>query len=521
MVKKIFKPISVGGATALIAATSFISYAIGLIRDRIIAVHFGTTSATDTYNASFLIPDMLFNLFIAGALTAAFLPIFTDYLVKNKEEALKIANTMLTGAVMLIGLLALIAFIFMPQIIPFLFPETISGMREDIINMTRLMLASAILFAVSNTIGNILMSYKHFLGYALSPILYNAGIILGVLFLNESFGIYSAAIGVLIGGILHMLIRIIDLTTTEYKYRPKLDIFHPGFKKIIKLMIPKSISLVAWQLNLYIFAIVGIKLVEGGLAAFNFARNIQSFAVSLFGIAFATVAFPYLANSVSINDKQAYTDNIQKTIQRILFFTIPAAVGVMILSRPLIEIILSGGAFDENSIRLTTIILFFFAISIPFESLSHIFARSFYALKDTITPTVINITSMILIAVCTFFIAPKFGIEWFSIGFSLGFILYTFLTIILLRKHLKGFNFKIFFLSLGKTIIASGIMAIVILVSQSLETIVAVKISHILRILIGAGIFFLMAALLKSPEIGSIKYVLDRIFKKSTYEKNV
>ncbi|MCK5343433.1 MAG: polysaccharide biosynthesis C-terminal domain-containing protein, partial [Candidatus Heimdallarchaeota archaeon] len=282
------------------------------------------------------------------------------------------------------------------------------------------------------------------------------------------------------------------------------------------LMIPKSISLIAWQLNLYIFAIVGMKIIEGGLAAFHFARNIQSFAVSLFGIAFATAVFPHLATAVSKGDKRAYTDHIQKTIQRILFFTIPAMIGVMILSGPLVDLILSGGIFEEKSIELTSLLLFFFAISIPFESLSHIFARSFYAVKNTVTPMIINVTTMILIASCSIFLAPRFGIEWFSIGFSVGFAFYVILMIIFLRKYMEKFDTKTFVLSLLKTIIASGIMAIVIMISQPLESIIAVKLSHILRIAIGAGSFFLIAFIIKSPEISSIRYILDRVFKKST-----
>lgn len=516
---KLFKPIGIGSATALIAITSFISYAIGLFRDRIIAVNFGTTSATDTYNASFLIPDILFNLFIAGALVAAFLPVFTEYLIKNKEEAYRIANTMLTGAVLVIGGLSVIAFIFMPQIVPYLFSDATQTMQTDIIAMTRLMLASAILFAISNTIGNILMCYKHFLAYSLSPIFYNLGIILGVVFLNENFGIYSAAWGVVIGAVLHCIIRVIDVITTEYKYKPALNFSHPGFKKIIKLMIPKAISLISWQLNLYIFAIVGIKLIEGGLAAFNFARNIQSFAVSLFGIAFATAVFPYLAGSVSNGDQKAYTDHMQKTIQRILFFTIPAAVGVMTLSTPLVELILSGGVFDENSIKLTSLILFFFAISIPFESLSHILARGFYARQNTVTPMIINVISMILIALSTIFLAPRYGIEWFSIGFSLGFVFYIIIMLTFLKKHLQGFNLRNFLSSFVKTIVATGIMAIVIILSAPIQNFIDPKIAHISRIIIGGLTFFAMAFLLKSDELGSVKYVLNRVFKKSNYEK--
>ena len=507
MKKRLFKPIKIGGATAIITIASFLSYGIGLLRDRIIAINFGTTSATDTYNASFLVPDILFNLFIAGALSAAFLPVFSDLLVKDKKEAYKLANTVLTGATVLIAALAIIAYIFMKQIVPFIFEEATISMQTDIIQMTRLLLFSAILFAISNTLGNILMSFKHFLSYALSPILYNLGIIVGVIYFNESLGIYSAAAGVLIGALLHCLIRVIDTATTDYKYKPSLNLKHPGLKKIIKLMIPRSIGLIAWQINLLIFAKVGIKLVEGGFAAFNFARNIQSFAVSLFGISFATAVFPFLSNTVSNNDREGYTDHIQKTMQRILFFTIPAAVGVMTLSTELIEMILGGGAFNEKSIQLTSLLLYFFAFSIPFESLSQILSRAFYAIHNTITPMIVNIISMLIISFCTIFLAPRFGIEWFSIGFGLGFIVYVTIIIILLKKHLKSFKTKVFIKSLSKTIIASAVMAIFIISSTFLP--------HLIRIVLATSIFFITAAILKSSEIGSIKYILDRIFKKS------
>jgi putative peptidoglycan lipid II flippase len=516
MAKKLFKPSKIGAATVLISLTSLISYGIGLFRDRIIATNFGTSAATDTYNASFLIPDILFNLFIAGALSAAFLPIFSDYLQKNKEEAYKLANTMLTSATLVISSLSIIAFIFMDPIISLSFSEASPIMQQDIINMTRIMLVSAIIFAISNTLGNILMSFKHFFSYALSPIFYNAGIILGVIFLHEEYGIYSAAIGVIIGTSFHCLIRVIDLFSTGYRFKPQLKIFHPGFKKIIKLMIPKSVSLIAWQVNLYIFAIVGIKTMEGGLAAFHFARNIQSFAVSLFGIAFATAVFPFLTIAASKKDKKKYTEHMQKTIQRILFFTVPAAVGIMTLSSEIVELILSGGVFDQKSIELTSLILFFFAISIPFESLAHILARGFYALQNTLTPTIVHIISMCIIAGSTYFLAPTLGIEWFSIGFGIGFTFYVITMAILLRKHFKDFSFKVFTQSLGKTIIASGIMAIVVLISAPIELYIPIKLATVIRIILGGSSFFFVSYFTKSPELPSIKYILGRIIKKQS-----
>ncbi len=510
MQTKFFKSINIFQASILISITSFLSYGIGLLRDRIIAINFGTTSYTDAYNASFLIPDMIFNLFIAGALSAAFLPIFSQYLIKDKKEAFKIANTMITGGIIFIGIIALIAFIFMKQIIPFAFSSVGIEMQTNIINMTRIMLGSAIFFAISNTIGNILMSYKHFFSYAISPVLYNLGIIFGILFLESKLGIYSASIGVLIGAFLHLSIRIIDLFKTDYKYRFEFRSSHPAFKKILKLMIPKSLALIAWQINFYIFAIVGIKMIEGGLAAFHFARNIQSFAVSLFGIAFATAVFPFLTDSASKENKKEFTYHVQNTIQKTLFFTIPAMIGLMLLAKPITDLILSGGVFGASSIELTSLILFFFAFSIPFESIAQILSRSFYAMQNTLTPAIINITSMIIISFFTIFIAPVYGIQWFSIGFGIGFIFYVSISIIFLHKHLKGFKFAEFFLNLSKIIIASGVMGLILIFTQDLEKIMLNNLSHFLRILIGGFTFLLTAYLIKSPEIKAIKKLLQR-----------
>jgi putative peptidoglycan lipid II flippase len=513
--KKFFKPIGLGGASALIAVASFLSYAVGLVRDRTIAVHFGTTTATDTYNASFLIPDMLFNLFIAGALTAAFMPMFSEYLQKDKKEAASLANTMLSGASILIAILSVIAFIFMGKIIPAAFPGVAPAGQADIILMTRLMLPSAFLFAISNTLGNILMTYRHFLSFAISPVLYNLGIIMGVVFMNDKFGIYSAAIGVLIGAVFHLAIRLIDLFSTEYRYKPELKVRHPGFKKIIKLMIPRSIGLIAWQINLYIFAIVGMRMVEGGLAAFNFARNIQSFAVSLFGIAFATAVFPNLNSAISRNDKAAFTENIQKTIHRILFFTIPASVGIGMMAEPITDLILGGGAFGEESLKMTSIILLFFALSIPFESLTHLFARSYYAMKNTVTPMLINVFSLAIIASVTIFLAPKMGIQWFSIGFAIGFAIYTLLFIILLSRHLKNFKFKKLASSLSKTLISSTLMGVALYFSKDMAIDLPDKLIHVLRIALGGSIYLLAAYVLKSPELSSVNYILKKCIRKS------
>jgi len=515
--KKCFSPMGIGAASALISITTLLSFVAGLIRDRTIAVHFGTTAATDAYNASFLIPDMLFNLFVAGALVAAFMPIFSEYLHKNKEEAFSIANTVLTSASILIAILMVISFIFMEKIVPFVFPSVDPASQKDIIFMTRLMLPASFIFAISNTIGNVVMTYRHFLSFGVSPILYNLGIICGILFFNETLGIYSAAAGVLIGATLHMLVRIIDTFYTEYRYKPEFKIHHPGFKKIVKLMIPRSIGLFFWQINLYIFAVVGMKMIEGGLAAFNFARNIQGVAVSIFGVAFATAVFPALNFDVNNKDEASFTKNIQKTIQRILFFTIPAAIGLALMARPITALILGGGEFGEKSLNLTSKILIFFAISIPFESLTQIFSRAYYAMKNTLTPMIMSVFSFAITASITMFVAPRLGIGWFSIGYAIGFVICNILFLMGLRKHFKEFDIKGFLKSLAKILIATGLMGLIIYLSKNINYYLdlPIKIIYVIRIILGTGIYFMVAYLVKSPELSSTGIIFKKLFKKN------
>ncbi len=513
MLKKIFKPVNSKIATILVTTFSLFSYIIGLLRDRIIATTFGTTALTDAYNSSFIIPDIIFNFIIAGALSAAFLPIFSEYLAKDKKEAMKIANTMLTATTIVISTFAVIICIFTPEIVEKLFTHTLPEVQNNIIGMTRIMLISAIIFGISNTLGSILMSYKHFLSYSLSPIFYNLGIIFGITFLEKKYGIYSASYGVLIGAILHCSIRIIDIFRTDFRYKFHLELKNKAFRQILKLMVPRSISLLAWQLNLLIFSIVGSKMLAGGWSAFSYARNIQSFAVSLFGIAISTAIFPYLTSAINENNQAHYTEQIERTIRNILFFTIPSMIGILLLSKEIIDLILGGGNFQESSINITATILFFFAFSIPLESLSHIFARSFYAIKDTTTAMFINISGMLLTALITIFVAPTYGIQWFSISFTLGFLLFNILSILLLKKHFEKFNLKNLLSSSAKIAISSAVMITAIEISKPLQHLLNGKIATIIIIIIGGVSYLGSAYFLKSPEISSLKFLRKNLQK--------
>jgi len=497
MLSKIFRSQKTGQAAFLLMAASGLSYAAGLMRDRVLSTTFGATRYTDAYNASFLIPDLLFNLVIAGALSVAFVPVFTSYFKENEEVARKIANTIITFGSLLLGGLGIILFFLVPYIITGFFHHIDPANHELIIGMTRIMLISPILFAVSNALGSILITQKHFLAYALSGFLYNLGIILGIILLNEHFGIYAASIGAIIGSFFHLAVRVLDIFTVKYKFRPTLNLRHKGVRKIFKLMIPKTASLVAWQIMLWVYTFVAFGLAEGSVAAFNYARNLQSFPVSLFGIAFATAVFPFLSDHAHNKDQENFSVDFQKTLEKILFFAVPAAIGMLIMNREIIEIILKGGVFDDAAVTLTSTVLFFFVLSIPVESMVHIFARGYYAYKNTITPmTFALIGYAINIGFCIF--AAKFiGVSAIPIAFLIGTSIQLILLVAFFSKKLKGFNLGKFALKFTKIGIAAGLMALAVIyipsiISTSFFTL------QIFRIAIGALIYFGVAILIKA-----------------------
>lgn len=515
-VAKFFTKSGAAKATALISLTSFLSYVIGFLRDKILAYFFGTSIQTDIYNAAFVIPDAVFNMFIASALTAAFLPVFTEYLKKDKEEAFKIANTMLTVSTLFVAFVSAILFFFMDSLTPIIFSSDNmdAATLQNISTMTKLLLPLPLIFAISNTLGNILMSYKHFFSYSISPILYNIGIIAGILIFHKEYGIYSAATGAVMGAIFHCLIRIVDMFHTEFRPMKSLNVRLKGFKEIILLMIPRSLSLIASSINTVIYASVGTKILIGSFAAYNFARNIQSFAVSLFGIAFSTAIFPFLTASLSENDKDSFTKDIQKTIQRILFFTVPSMTGMMILAPEIISLLLGGGEFDKNSINLTSGILFFFAISIPFESLTHILTRSFYALKNTLTPMFINIISIIINIIITIKIATKYGVNWFSLGFAISFIVQVILLAFFLKSHLTNFDSKKFIKYFIKLISTALLMSLSIYAIKSLNLNINKTLKILFELITGATSFFIFAYIMKMEELKSMNIIISKILKK-------
>ena len=413
----------------MVGGSSLISRLLGIFRDRILAGQFGAGDTLDIYYAAFRIPDLIFNLLVLGALSAGFIPIFTG-LIKGPlqkvrylfgddyKEAWLLANNILNilgfGLLILCGLGA----IFSPQIMHLITPGFNSEKLDLTVSLSRIMFLSPIFLGISSVFGGILQSFKRFFVYSMSPIFYNVGIIIGALYLVPLWGIYGLAWGVALGAILHMAVQIPALIKLGFKYRFKFEIKNPKVIKIWLMMVPRTMSLAISQLNLLVITIVASTMASGSLAVFNFANNLQSFPVGIFGISFAIAAFPAL--SAYAFDKKKLVEDLSLTVRQILFFIIPSTVILLALRAQIIRVILGTGKFDWQDTILTINTLGFFAVSLFAQALVPLLIRVFYARHDAKTPFIIGLFSALINIILSIKLSRGLGVSGLALAFSIS-----------------------------------------------------------------------------------------------------
>ena len=424
------------GATYLTLLT-FVSYILGLVRDITFARTLGASRALDIYNSAFIVPDLLLNIFVAGALTAAFVPVFSHMIADNdEEEAKSLASSILISAPTLIILLAIPAFILMPFIVNIIAPGFSPEELGQLTFLSRLMLISPVIFAVSNTLGNILISYDKFVAYGLSPIFYNIGIIAGAL-ASVYFGPLALVVGTIIGALLHLLVRIFGIIKSGFKLNTPLSILDSRVRQIGKLMIPRMAGQPIEQLTFLAFTNFASRFAVGSISMISFARNFQSVPISIFGISFATSVFATLSRRVAQKDHEGFIKIFKETAIILIVLCVLSAILLALLGPYLIDFFFGGGRFTPEAVKTTATLLALFSLSIPSESLLHLLVRSFYAMKDTWTPILISIPGLIFIIGLSFLLSGILGIYALPLSYSIGSISEAVILFIILRQKLK------------------------------------------------------------------------------------
>jgi putative peptidoglycan lipid II flippase len=473
---------TVTGAAGILAISGFISRILGVIRDGLLAKTFGAGLNLDIYLAAFRIPDLVYNILIAGGIVVAFLPLFSEYFLKDKDKVWELTSNLLNVFLFLLVFLSLLLFLLTPLLMKFIIPGFNPQAFERTVFLTRLMYLSPILFGLSAIFSGILQYFDRFLVYSLCPIFYNLGIIFGILFLTSRFGILGVVFGVILGAFLHFAIQIPSAINCGFKWKPLFDFKDVFLRRTFLLMLPRTLGIAAQQINLIVITAIASTLSAGSITIFNFANNIQHFPVGIIGISFAVAAFPHLSQLWIKGKREEFISDFSLAFRQILYLIVPLSFLIFLLREQIIAIVLRHGQFSLLSAQLTSAALGIFSLGIFAFSLIPLIFRSFFSFQDTKTPTFIAILGIILNIVLSFYltwllsfsnILQKIMIDYFNLkgilnievlglplAFAISGIFQFILLMVFLYKKIGDYRIGEIFNSLFKTLIASFFMVI-------------------------------------------------------------
>ena len=285
---------------------------------------------------------------IVGALSAAFIPVFTELISEKKEdEAWELSSGILSLQILLAGTVSIVLVLLAPWLMKMVTPGFTGAKMELTVTLTRIMFLSPILLGISGIIGGALVSFKKFLIYSLAPIFYNTGIIIGALFFVKPFGPAGLAWGVVLGALMHLLIQYPSVKFSGFSFKPMFfgAWKNPNVRRVLRLMIPRTLTIAVSQINFTIITIFASTLATGSLAIFNFANNIQSGPLGLFGISFAIAVFPTLSAFGAKKESAKFVSVFSRTFRQVLFFVIPLSMFLFVLRAQTVRVLLGTGKF--------------------------------------------------------------------------------------------------------------------------------------------------------------------------------
>lgn len=507
-------------AALLLGVSSLLSRLVGLLRDRVFTSMFGAGDTFDSFVVAFRIPDLIFNLVVIGALSAAFIPLFTQKMVAGKrgeEDAHRFALSILHLMGIGIGIFSICFAIFAPQIIPLIAPGFSGTKLATTVMLSRIMAFQPILLCLSFVFSGILNSYKRFFAYALAPILYNLGIIIGAVFFVPVMGVAGLGWGVVFGALMHAGVQFPSVLRVGFRWKPVLISSASDLLNIWRMMLPRVFGLAAQQANLFIVTIIGSGLASGSIAAFNLANNVQYIPIGIFGIAFAQAAFPTLSEQFAKNQKIHFRHTITKSFRYIMFLVVPVSALFYLLRTQIIRVLFGHGAFSWSDTTVTYETFGFLVISIFAQATIPLLTRAFYAQQNTKIPVITSIGSIVLNTALALLFSHWYQVPGLALAFSISTIIQLAVLLGILHVRLDGFDDRKVIIALSKMVIATVVAAIT---TQLLKTPIASVVDMqrlwgILTQLLGAfggGIiaYILVCILLKSEELEIIKRYIPK-----------
>jgi len=398
-------------AAYLLAVFALFSQLLGLVRDRLLAQSFGASQVLDIYYAAFRIPDFLFVSVASFASATAVVPFFIERKEQGHSEAKKFLNDIFTLFFAAMAAASVIVFLLMPFLAPYVVPGFSADAQKELVFLSRVLLLSPFLLGLSNLLGSITQSVNKFFVFALSPVLYNAGIIIGILVLYPVFGLLGIVLGVVVGALFHLAIQLPVIFKEDFfpHFSRKIDL--KSVRKVALLSLPRTLALSIVNISILFLTTFASVVSVGSISIFQFAYNLQSVPLSIIGVSYSVAAFPTLSKYFVKGEKTKFLEQIAAAAKHIIFWSLPVTVLFIVLRAQIVRVILGSGHFNWSDTRLTAAALAAFVFSLIAQSLILLFTRGYYASGNTKKPLYINLLCSGLSIVLAFLMLRAFAVN--------------------------------------------------------------------------------------------------------------
>ena len=513
-------------AAGMLTIMMTISRILGFVRDISVSSMFGISWQADAYTAAFTIPDLIYFALVGGGLSSAFIPVFSSYLATEQDEdAHVMASTILNIVAIASMVLIAIGMVFTPQLIDIMVEfkhENAAEATALTIVLTRLMFAQCFFMCLAGISQGILQCYKEFTVPALGAVVYNIAIIVIGILLAQHIGIAGFTIGVVVGAALNLLLQIRSMRQYGFSYKLTLNLRHPGVKKFFLLFLPVVLGLSMNELNLLVSQRLASGLGGGVVYALKQAQRIMMLPVGIFAAAIGLSVFPTMTSHVARGEMKEYKQNLTMGLRTVIFITLPASVGLIALSHPVVRAMYQQGAVTTVQIELVSVILVYYCIGVVGYGAQQILNRGFYAVQDTKSPVLINVFVLLFNIIISIILVGPFTYRGLAMAYSLSGLLSMLVLGVALRFKIGQYGGKALAKSALQSIIASAVMGVAVyFVANGLEQMLDLssKLMQVLQvgigITVGVVVYAAMAIVMRMEEAQQVLRIVKRKLRRS------
>jgi len=454
-------------SAGLVGSATLTSRILGLVRDQTLAFLFGAGNAMDAFNVAYRIPNLMRDLFAEGAMSAAFVPTFTKRLTRDgKAAAWHVGNQLINALLVVTGVLVMLGIVFAEPLTRLLAGSyaEVPGKLELTVTLTRIMLPFLTLVALAAAVMGMLNSLSRFFTPALSPAMFNVGVIGSALLLvpvMPRFGldpILGIAIGVVIGGVGQIALQLPALRREGYRYRPTLNPADPGLQEILRLIGPGTLAGAAVQINLLVNMVLATGEGTGAVSWLSYAFRVMYLPIGIFGVSIATATLPEVSRHAAQKEMGGIRRTVSSALRMMLILNVPALVGLIVLAEPIVGLIFERGSFLPSDTSATAAALMFYVPGLLGYSAVRIAVPCFYALQNSVTPTLISIFSVALNIVLNLVLVRLMGFRGLALGTSIAALVNAGILLVILRGRIGGLETARVLRTFVKITVASCLM---------------------------------------------------------------